>query len=89
MVVHHNVKCVLAEVGDHLARASEGPLGVDHPLLAVELAEDAVEGCRGGKTRGAPGQVEPSVLAHPSQAAHEDAAEQAAHQAYWEQEARV
>src|SRR2546427_778283 len=53
---------VAAEVVDDLRRAAEGPLGIDDPLLAIELVEERAEGPGVGQAGDGGGELEVAAL---------------------------
>src|SRR5438034_914199 len=67
---------VAAEVVEDLRGAAEGPLGVDDPLLAIELIEERAEGPRVGQVGDGPGELEFPALPGPRERGQELPAEE-------------
>src|SRR5437773_12467365 len=67
---------VAAEVVEDLGGAAEGPLGMDDPLLVVELIEERAEGPRVGQVGDGPGELEFTALPGPRERGQELPAEE-------------
>src|SRR5439155_1395884 len=73
---------VAAEVAEELARAREGALGVDDPVLAVELILEAGEGVGVGERGAAAGEVEVAGGVRAGEGGEKLASEEAAEDAH-------
>src|ERR1700687_5687747 len=70
--------CVTSEIPEHLERATQGGLGVDYPILAVQTAQELGKLFRVGQYQSRAGTAESLALIETFQSGEELAAKNAA-----------